>query len=95
MSISNFTYCKFCQQGTLRSNGCLITSIEIDGESVPRMPYTQPYSGEEFEHCHDCNAKNGRYHHPTCDMEICPRCEDQLICCKCDITGALKGIHLK
>jgi len=24
--------------------------------------------------CGDCGAPKGGYHHPGCDMEVCPRC---------------------
>ena len=58
------TVCEFCEQGTLRSNGCLITSIDIEGEPRPRIPYTPPYFGPDYENCLDCGAKFGRYHHP-------------------------------
>ena len=33
--------------------------------------------------CHNCYAPRGRYHHFGCDMEECPRCGGQLICCGC------------
>lgn len=31
--------------------------------------------------CHDCGAKPGELHDPGCDMEQCPECGGQLICC--------------
>ena len=33
--------------------------------------------------CHDCGAAWGQLHVPYCDMEICPRCNTQLIMCEC------------
>ena len=33
--------------------------------------------------CHDCGASPGEYHAHGCDMEVCPRCEGQLIGCNC------------
>lgn len=33
--------------------------------------------------CHDCNAEEGQYHSPGCDMERCPFCGGQLITCGC------------
>ena len=33
--------------------------------------------------CHDCDAEEGQYHMPGCDMECCPFCEEQLISCHC------------
>jgi hypothetical protein len=29
----------------------------------------------------------GGYHHPGCDMEICPRCGNQLITCDCETSA--------
>lgn len=34
--------------------------------------------------CHDCNVQDEGYHHPGCDMEICPKCGGQLITCLCE-----------
>ena len=86
--------CPYCKLGTLRSNGCSIKSVDIENVPRPRIPYSPPFYGEDFEKCHDCGAIEGRYHHPGCDMEICPGCAGQLISCDCEITGALKGVQL-
>jgi hypothetical protein len=32
--------------------------------------------------CHDCRAKVGHYHHPGCDVERCPVCGQQALCCE-------------
>lgn len=86
--------CRYCQLDEWRSRGCMISSIEIEGISRPRIPYTPPYYGERFERCHDCGATDKHYHHPQCDMEPCPNCMGQLIACGCEITGVLQGIQL-
>lgn len=60
----------------------------LDGSSLPSIPYL----GEgdyhrggwpENERCHDCGCLPGKFHHPGCDMEICPRCKQQAIQCNC------------
>jgi hypothetical protein len=33
--------------------------------------------------CHDCGAMEGEIHELGCDMERCPFCAGQLICCDC------------
>ena len=33
--------------------------------------------------CHDCGAEEGALHEFGCDMERCPFCGGQLICCDC------------
>lgn len=48
-----------------------------DGSELLSIPY------EGTGRCHDCGIKEGNYHHPGCDNEICPRCEGQLISCSC------------
>lgn len=35
------------------------------------------------DQCHDCNIQPGGYHHPGCDVEVCPKCGGQLISCGC------------
>lgn len=38
-----------------------------------------------YEVCGDCSVKTGQYHVIGCDIEICPRCKNQVISCDCDI----------
>src|SRR5208283_25399 len=33
--------------------------------------------------CHDCDAVEGLYHSLGCDVEVCPRCNGQLLSCGC------------
>jgi hypothetical protein len=33
--------------------------------------------------CHDCGIRRGELHLEGCDMETCPRCGHQYICCEC------------
>jgi hypothetical protein len=33
--------------------------------------------------CHDCGARLGQFHVPSCDMERCPACGGQMITCGC------------
>ncbi len=42
-----------------------------------------PYNIQSEHRCHDCNIMPGGFHHPGCDMERCPRCDEQLISCGC------------
>ena len=60
----------------------------LDGTSLPSIPYLGKgdyHRGEwpKNESCHDCGCLPGRFHHPGCDMEICPRCKQQAIGCDC------------
>jgi hypothetical protein len=46
--------------------------------------YTSPIY--EWEYCDDCGAKQGEYHLPGCDLEICPICFDQKLTCDCNLS---------
>jgi hypothetical protein len=35
--------------------------------------------------CHDCGVIAGELHLDGCDMELCPRCDGQYMCCDCRI----------
>lgn len=37
----------------------------------------------EIHKCHDCNVFEGQVHEFGCDIERCPICGKQLICCDC------------
>jgi hypothetical protein len=44
--------------------------------------YSSVYS---FEYCDDCCVKQGEYHLPLCDLEVCPICRGQRLSCSCDL----------
>lgn len=60
----------------------------LDGTKLPSIPwldendYHSP-EWQEFEICAQCLAGKGKFHHPGCDMEVCPRCKRQAISCWC------------
>jgi hypothetical protein len=69
-------------------DGCKPIPIRMkDGKELQPIPYGSEtpnyYDGTNPEHCHDCNAKIGGYHHIGCDWEECPNCESQLLSCGC------------
>src|SRR4051794_19519550 len=37
--------------------------------------------------CHDCKVVTGQIDHIGCDMEQCPKCQEQLLGCACEIVG--------
>jgi len=43
--------------------------------------------------CHDCDAKEGEIHQMGCDMEICPKCGNQLLGCDCGVFEDGKKRH--
>ena len=44
------------------------------------------------ERCHDCGILNkpGNTHHYGCDIERCPKCGLQLLCCECVVGKSIK-----
>lgn len=52
----------------------------IGGRKLRREPYLLFYEGMP-PRCGDCNTPAGQLHHPGCDMDACPACFGQAICC--------------
>lgn len=75
--------CKYCnlEMKNKKTTTCPCNkTIEfLDGEILPAIPY----ESETNKRCHDCSIVPGGFHHPGCDVEICPRCGGQLISCDC------------
>ncbi len=64
-----------------------------DGTKMTPVPYSPPDSNIR---CHDCGVAAGGFHHVGCDLEICPRCEDQLLGCSCFVSdGAVSDKKVK
>lgn len=79
--------CKFCNQDMSHAKGCIKLSIRHNGRDYDPIKVGNPgdwYFGKPADtRCGDCNAMIGHYHHPGCDMEICPVCKGQLLSCGC------------
>lgn len=77
------TVCEVCGERKLISDGCTCSEVIFKNTRYERIKYGE---GEyDFDDCcHDCGAKEGHYHHPGCDMEICPICGEQAIGCECE-----------
>ena len=75
--------CEFCSQNMLQSDSCTLTTYDIEGETYPRIPTDGEGGGGG--RCHYCGILDtlGNLHHPGCDVERCPKCDGQAICCLC------------
>jgi hypothetical protein len=80
--------CEECGQNMLVADTCDVDEIEADdGMVYKRIPYgreTEGYGIPLPERCHDRNVVTGGYHHPGCDMAICPHCGGQEMSCDFD-----------
>lgn len=75
-----FAVCECC--GREMNRGCRRHWYVIDGRKYEALKYGDPMENlpdDAPEHCHDCGARKGEYHHPGCDMERCPKCGAQMI----------------
>ncbi|MCE9553791.1 MAG: hypothetical protein K8T91_10520 [Planctomycetes bacterium] len=70
----------------------LVHSFEKAGTTVDRIPYgneDDDWGASRGELCHDCEAAAGQYHALGCDVERCPLCGEQALCCDHDWYNAL------
>lgn len=74
--------CNYCMKDMLEVNDCSWNRfVEFpDGKKLESVPYVCRKGNYK---CRDCGVLPGKYHHPGCDMEICPKCKGQLISCRC------------
>lgn len=82
--------CFACSKGMNEADGCDPgRTIVIDGDEYDPIPhgegfYADAEDREPAGRCHDCGAKVGEVHHPGCDMEQCPECDEQYFICGCE-----------
>lgn len=65
---------------------CVLTPVTFrSGEKLNPLIF-MPEDPDASARCPDCNILRGGFHHPGCDIEVCPKCSGQLISCGC-VTG--------
>lgn len=53
------------------------------GEEIELLGLSKNDSIYGWEYCDDCSAKQGEFHLPHCDLEVCPKCKGQRLSCGC------------
>lgn len=82
--------CGDCNQEMLLVTSCSVDTVMINSEQFDRLPYKPVDFNRDVgpdHRCHDCGVAAGGFHHPGCDMERCPKCAGQMICCECPAYG--------
>ena len=70
------------------AESCIEVPVEFaDGLRLDRVPFgmEKRTHGINDGKCHDCGVLPGHFHHLFCDMESCPKCEEQFIGCDCEV----------
>jgi hypothetical protein len=83
--------CGACGRVMGTTPGCAHTHAENDERRrLPRRRYGtefRDWTPDQYdERCHDCGALVGEFHHPGCDVEVCPFCGGQM--CPCWFGGS-------
>lgn len=73
--------CRDCNQEMLTATSCTVDVLVMNGERFERNRVGTPVG--PADRCGDCGVKRRGYHHFGCDLELCPRCRNQLISCGC------------
>ena len=93
--------CNWCQLEMHDRIGCTVKSYNDFKDNLPRdrIPFDSEANSNSgsFEHCSDCLSPVGSLHHPGCDIEECPCCNEQSITCNCTVqfrpsTSALESV---
>ena len=80
--------CKFCGKETVGASSCAECLVIIDGEKFQPIPHRNDCSpllprGALPSRCAECNVMPGGLHHIGCGVEICPKCRNRWISCRC------------
>lgn len=85
-----YATCEACEREMTPSGGCTEFRYHLQSAKTKRGAKNRakffrrvPNMRHENSPCHDCGAAYGRYHHPSCDSEVCPSCGGQLLSCGC------------
>ena len=66
----------------------------LNGKTYSRIRYGDERDdwGSDKNPCHDCKVVKGELHVPSCDVEECPVCHEQLLSCDCLFDERKNGV---
>lgn len=76
--------CDYCKKEMMDSKtiSCKFIKIKMKkGKSMNPLTFLPPEPSTD--RCRDCGVLTGGFHHRGCCIEVCPKCEGQLISCEC------------
>lgn len=69
----------------IKNHNYKIEKVIIKSDTYERIKYGNEIESWGGDKCGDCGVEKGELHILGCDIERCPKCNKQLISCKCDI----------
>ncbi len=77
--------CLYCDIEMTTGRSCTMDVLLVRGRRVEFARYGTERDMAQFrgQPCGDCGVSWGGFHHPGCDLQLCPLCHGQLLSCGC------------
>lgn len=86
-----------CSPMYLNQPDCVFTHVKIGNKIYKRKPETTKnceFYDELPTYCHYCGIVYGNIHHIGCEIERCPKCGGQFVCCDCHDAFKIRRYYL-
>lgn len=75
--------CDHCLREMTTATSCSVAVLHHMGQPYLLRTHEQEEGCDLDERCGACRVEVGCFHHLGCDLQICPRCDDQAAWCGC------------